>query len=217
MSPRFTPVLFDLDGTIVDSAPGIFSSLRHTYEQLALPTPADAELRPWIGPPLLDSFLTLGGLDEPEAQRALLLYRAHYGELGAFDAALFPGIAEVLHRLSAAGVPLSLATSKPETVTRRILEHFELSDVFTEITGADDAVGRTSKADVVGEALRRLASHTHLDRPVLVGDRHHDVDGAAEHGIPSILVGWGYGAPAEAAGALATVDTPEQLLAELGV
>ncbi len=156
-------------------------------------------------------------LDEPEAQRALLLYRAHYGELGAFDAALFPGIAEVLHRLSAAGVPLSLATSKPETVARRILDHFELSDVFTEITGADDAVGRTSKADVVGEALRRLASHTPLDRPVLVGDRHHDVDGAAEHGIPSILVGWGYGAPAEAAGALATVDTPEQLLAELGV
>lgn len=217
MSPRFTPVLFDLDGTIVDSAPGILSSLSWTYEQLRMPVPSPAELLPWIGPPLLDSFRDRARLDEDESRYALALYREHYGEIGAFDARLFPGVEGVLRRVSDAGVPLSLATSKPESTARRILDHFELSGLFTEITGATDDEVRSSKADVVAEALRRLAAHSPLDRPVLVGDRHHDVDGAAAHGMPAIMVGWGYGAPAEAAGTIAIVETAEELLTELAL
>lgn len=215
MAPRFTPVLFDLDGTIVDSAPGILASLGWTFEQLRMPVPPPVEMMPWIGPPLLESFRVLAGLDERTAQRALGLYREHYGELGAFDAQLFPGVVDVVRELREGGVPLSIATSKPESTARRILDHFEISGLFTEITGAADDETRSTKGEVIAEALRRLAVNAELERPVHVGDRHHDVEGAALHGIPSIFAAWGYGSPAEAAGAIATVDTAEELLAEL--
>lgn len=215
MAPRFTPVLFDLDGTIVDSAPGILASLAWTFEQLRMPVPPPAQMLPWIGPPILDSFRDLAGLDEDESRYALAIYREHYGEQGAFDAQLFPGVAEVLGELSEAGVPLSLATSKPESTARRILNHFELSGLFTEITGAGDDETRSTKAEVVEEALRRLAAHTELDRPVLVGDRHHDVEGGAVHRVPTIFVTWGYGAPAETAGALAVASSVDELRGHL--
>jgi phosphoglycolate phosphatase len=217
MAPRFTPVLIDLDGTIVDSAPGILSSLAWTHEQLRMPVPPPAEMLPWIGPPLLDSFRDFAGLDEHAAQEALAVYRDHYGRLGAFDAQLFPGVAEVLREIHESGVPLSLATSKPESTARRILDHFELSGLFTEIAGASDDETRSSKADVVAEALRRLAAHSELERPVHVGDRHHDVEGAAVHDVPTIFVSWGYGAPAETAGAIAIAASPAELRSHLAL
>lgn len=217
MAPRFTPVLFDLDGTIVDSAPGILASLTWTYEQLRMPVPAPAELLKWVGPPLLDSFRDLAKLDEDESRYALSLYREHYAEVGVFDATPYPGVLEVLRDIHAAGVPLSLATSKPESAARVILDHLEITGAFTEITGASEDEVRSSKPDVVAEALRRLAADADLPRPVMVGDRIHDVEGAAEHRVPTIFVTWGYGSPAESAGAIAIADTAAELLVELAL
>ena len=217
MSPRFTPVLFDLDGTIVDSAPGILSSLVFTFEQLRMPVPPTAELLTWVGPPLLDSFRDLARLDEPASRHALAVYREHYAEVGVFDAAPYPGVLEVLREIHDAGVPLSLATSKPESTARVILEHFGIDGAFTEITGASDDETRSSKPDVVAEALRRLAADAELPRPVMVGDRVHDVEGAAAHEVPTIFVTWGYGSPAESAGAIAIAATAAELLAELAL
>ena len=217
MSPRFTPVLFDLDGTIVDSAPGILSSLVFTFEQLRMPIPAPAELLTWVGPPLLDSFRDLAQLDEQASRHALALYREHYAEVGVFDATPYPGVLDVLREIHDAGVPLSLATSKPESTARVILEHFGIDGAFTEITGASDDETRSSKPDVVAEALRRLAADAELPRPVMVGDRVHDVEGAAAHEVPTIFVTWGYGSPAESVGAIAIADTSAQLLAELAL
>jgi phosphoglycolate phosphatase len=217
MSPRFTPVLFDLDGTIVDSAPGILASLAWTYEQLRMPVPPPAELLKWVGPPLLDSFRDLAKLDADESRYAHALYREHYTEVGVFDATPYPGVLEVLRDIHDAGVPLSLATSKPESAARLILDHFGISDAFTEITGASEDEVRSAKPDVVEEALRRLALNAEVERPVMVGDRIHDVEGAAAHEVPTIFVTWGYGSPAEAAGAIAVADTADELLAELAV
>ncbi len=217
MPPRFTPVLFDLDGTIIDSAPGILASLAWTYEQLRMPVPPPAELLKWVGPPILDSFRDLAKLDEDESRYALALYREHYTAVGVFDATPYPGVLEVLRDIHAAGVPLSLATSKPESTARLILEHLRIADVFTETTGATDDEVRSSKPDVVAEALRRLAARGLVERPVMVGDRVHDVEGAAVHDVPTIFVTWGYGSPAEAAGAIASVDTAEELLVELAL
>lgn len=217
-TPPFSAVLFDLDGTIVDSAPGITATLAYTFEQLGMPIPSPAELLRWVGPPILDSFRDLAGLDAEQAAHALGIYRTKYLAEGVYDAALYPGVAEVLHAIHAAGIPLSLATSKPETPARAVLSHFGLIEPFDELTGASDDEVRSAKKDVVEEALRRLAAGgADLSHPVLVGDRHHDVDGAAEHGVPTIFVTWGYGSPEEAAGAIATVDTPEQLLELLGL
>ncbi|AYF97891.1 HAD hydrolase-like protein [Protaetiibacter intestinalis] len=218
MTRPFTAVLFDLDGTIVDSAPGILSSLAHTYEQLRLPVPAPAELLKWVGPPILDSFRDLAKLDEDESRYALALYREDYRSRGVYDAPAYPGVLDALRAIRAAGLPLSLATSKPESLAKLILDDLHVADAFTEITGASEDEVRSSKPDVVAEALRRLAADgADLSRPVMVGDRIHDVEGAAEHGVPTIFVTWGYGAPAEASGAIATVDTAAELLAKLAL
>ena len=217
-APHYTAVLFDLDGTIVDSAPGITSTLGYTFERLGLPIPTPAELLEWVGPPILDSFRDLAGFDPEQSQRALAIYRERYLSTGVFDATLYPGVPDVLRAISRAGVPLSLATSKPELPATVILEHFGLARYFDQITGASADEVRSKKADVVEEALRRLRGDgSDLSAPVLVGDRVHDVHGAAEHDVPTIFVTWGYGSPQEQAGAIAVVDTGPELLTALGL
>jgi phosphoglycolate phosphatase len=214
----YSAVLFDLDGTIVDSAPGITATLAYTFETLGTPIPTPAQLLRWVGPPILDSFRDLAGFDSEQSRRALAIYREKYLAEGLYDATVYPGVGEVLRAIRAAGIPLSLATSKPETPARAVLQHFGLIEPFDELTGASDDEVRSAKKDVVEEAMRRLAAGgADLSRPVLVGDRHHDVDGANENGVPTIFVTWGYGSPAEAAGAVAVVDTPAQLLELLGL
>jgi phosphoglycolate phosphatase len=214
----YSSVLVDLDGTIVDSARGITASLAWTFEQLGLPVPTPAELLQWVGPPLLDAFRDLAGMSVDEAQAALALYRTHYGEIGVFDATVYPGVPDVLRAIHAAGVPLSLATSKPESLATRILDHFELSQFFDELTGASEDEVRSAKADVVDEALRRLRLRgADLANPIMIGDRIHDVQGAADHRVPTIFVTWGYGAPEEQAGAVAVVATADELLGALAL
>jgi len=214
----YTAVLCDLDGTIVDSAPGITATLAYTFERLGLPVPAPAELLAWVGPPILESFRDLAGFDPVQSQRALEIYRDKYLSTGVYDAKLYPGIARVLRAIGESDLPLSLATSKPETPARAVLEHFKVADVFDELTGASDDERRSAKKDVVEEALRRLAARgADLSRPVMIGDRHHDVEGAAHHGVPTIFATWGYGAPGEAAGAVAVADRPLALSLLLGL
>ncbi|MDQ1573183.1 MAG: phosphoglycolate phosphatase [Actinomycetota bacterium] len=212
MAPAFTSILFDLDGTIVDSAPGITSTLAYTFEELGRPVPGPAELLAYVGPPILDSFRERAGMSMGEAAAALAIYRPRYLEIGALDSTVFPGVADVLKAVHAAGIPVSLATSKPETPARLILSHYGLLGEFDVITGASDDEVRSSKADVVAEALVRLAATgADLSRPVLVGDRKHDVEGAAANGIPTIFVDWGYGIADEQAGAIAVIPTPADL------
>jgi phosphoglycolate phosphatase len=216
MTAPFTSILFDLDGTIVDSAPGITATLAYTFETMGLPVPTPAELLAYVGPPILDSFRDRAGMSLGEAAEALAIYRPRYLESGALDSTVFPGVADVLRAVHAAGVPLSLATSKPETPATFMLSHFGLLDQFDIITGASDDEVRSSKEDVVAEALVRLAAFgADLSRPVLVGDREHDVEGAAANGVPTIFVDWGYGSPAEQAGSIALAHTPTELQALL--
>ena len=218
MSSRYTAVLFDLDGTIVDSAPGITATLARTFERLGMTVPPPDELLAYVGPPILDSFRDLAHFDIAESNRALDIYRPLYLETGVFDASVYPGIETVLRRIHESGIPLSLATSKPEQPATVVLEHYDLAKYFDELTGASADEIRSKKSDVVAEALRRLrADGADLSAPVMVGDRHHDIDGAAEHGVPTIFVTWGYGAATEQTGASAVVDTADELLDALGL
>lgn len=207
----WSPVLFDLDGTIVDSAADITGSLAHMFTKLGLDVPSDEVLRSYVGPPLLDSLRLTAGFDDAEAWEALNIYRDHYGE-HVLRSPVFPGVAGVLERLHAAGVPVALATSKPESMARKVLDHAGLTQYFTEITGASDDEELSTKADVVREALRRLeAKGIDTSNAVMVGDRGYDTLGAAANGVPTILVEWGYGSPAEASDAMAVVHSTDQL------
>ena len=218
MNANYTSILFDLDGTIVDSAPGITSTLAYVFAEMGRPVPPMDELMRYVGPPILDSFRDLAGMTLGEAAEALAIYRPRYLEVGALDSSVFPGVPEVLHAIHDSGIPLSLATSKPETPATLILSHFELLDCFDVITGASDDEVRSAKADVVAEALVRLADFgADLARPVLVGDRVHDVEGAAVNGVPTIFAAWGYGGPEEQRGTVAVATTPADLLPLLGL
>jgi phosphoglycolate phosphatase len=213
LTRNWTCILFDLDGTLVDSAPGITGRLASTLTELGLPVPGPEELLRYVGPPILDSFRDFAGLNPEQSQEALTIYRRQVAEVGAaHDSAIFPGISGLLTSLKNAGIPLALATSKPESQALVILEHYGLTDKFDVITGASEDEVRSAKADVVAEAVRRLTDKgIDLSQTIMVGDRHHDVTGAAAHGIPTVLVEWGYGSPAEADGAIAVVHSVDAL------
>jgi phosphoglycolate phosphatase len=204
-------VLFDLDGTIVDSAADITDSLAHMFAELGLEVPSHEKLLAYVGPPLLDSLRLLGGFDDAGAEHALSIYRRDYA-VRLTQSPVFPGVAGVLERVHAAGIPIALATSKPESMARIVLDHAGLTPYFTVITGAGDDETRSTKAEVVAEALRRLQeAGVDTTRSVMVGDRGYDLLGAAANDVPTILVEWGYGSPAEADGAMAVVHSADQL------
>jgi phosphoglycolate phosphatase len=207
-------VLFDLDGTLVDSSPGITASVRYAADALGLPEPTPGQLLAMIGPPLQDGFAATFGLDDGDVDRAVTAYREHYAAGAMLDAPPYPGIPELLAQLRADGAVLAVATSKPEPFAVRILGHVGLLAFFASVHGAtlDGAVRH--KDQVVGAAL---AAHPEGRDPILVGDRAQDVVGAAAHGLPCIGAGWG---PAEdgelaGAGAAAIAATPADVPALL--
>jgi phosphoglycolate phosphatase len=212
LTRTWTAVLFDLDGTILDSAPGIVQALGDTFTHLGLPVPSHDTLMSFIGPPLMTSFQEIAGLSEEQAREALSIYRSDYRKDGAFDSAVFPGIIGLLESLNESHVPVVLATSKHQVQAQRILDHFELTQYFTAIAGALDDTARTTKAEIITRALENLAAAGgDISLAVMVGDRVNDVDGATENNIPAIIVEWGYGSPAEAKGAIATVYSADKL------
>ncbi|TFV71647.1 HAD family hydrolase [Blastococcus sp. CT_GayMR20] len=204
-------VLFDLDGTLVDSSPGISASVRSAAAELGLPEPTSEQLRGMVGPPLQDGFVLVLGVPVADVPRAVAAYRAHYTAGALLDVTVHAGIPELLTALLEDGATLAVATSKPETFAVRVLEHTGLLPAFASVHGAtlDGAVRH--KDQVVAAAL---AAHPDGRDPVLVGDREHDVLGAAAHGLPCIGAGWG---PAEdgelaRAGAAAIAATPAEVL-----
>jgi phosphoglycolate phosphatase len=212
MSSNFSCILWDLDGTIIDSAPGITATLAYTFREMGLRVPSPADLLGYVGPPILDSFRDRAGMSLGEAAAALSIYRPRYLETGALDSAVFPGVADVLKAVHEAGIPTSLATSKPEEPATVMLQHFGLLGYLDIITGASADEVRSAKADVVAEALTRLRDRgVDVSRPVLVGDRIHDIEGAAANGVPTIFVDWGYGSADEQSGAIAVAHSPAEL------
>ncbi|TDE90346.1 HAD family hydrolase [Occultella glacieicola] len=218
MPDRTTAVLLDLDGTITDSAPGVIDSFVTAVRGLGLQPPPPDELRAVVGPPLAWTLEHIGGVDPADVDRGQDLYRAHYGGGSMFNSAVFDGMRQLLVALREAGVPVSLATSKSEEFARAILDHFELTGYFTAICGADDRGRNSDKAYVIGKALTQLhAAGADLSAPVMVGDREHDLEGARAHGMPCVLVAWGYGTEAEHADADALASDPAHLAGLLGL
>lgn len=214
----FSCVLWDVDGTLVDASEGILRRLTITLEHFGRRAPTRGELSHWIGPPMFESFQANVGMTPEEATTAVAFYRnLNKSEGYTVSAQLYPGVADLLHEVHAAGVPQSTASSKPEVQVVALMDHFGLAPDLEAIVGATlDERTLSSKADIVREALRRLAATgVDVSRPVLIGDRHHDVEGGADAGVPVIFVRWGFSWPHEAEGAQAAVDDVAQLRALL--
>lgn len=183
-------VIFDLDGTLTDSAEGIVSSFRHALGEVGAPVP-DGDLAGRIVGPPMHVTLTAMGLGG-RADEAIAAYRADYTTRGWAMNSVFDGVPALLADLRTAGVRLAVATSKAEPIARKIIEHFGLDDHFEVIAGASPDGVRSSKSDVVAHAIAQLEPlPLHV---LMVGDRAHDVEGAAAHGIDTVVVEWGYGA-----------------------
>jgi phosphoglycolate phosphatase len=200
-------VLFDLDGTLLDSAAAVTSRLRVTFAAFGVQPPDDGELRHLIGPPT--PVALSAGIPPERLDEGVTFYRALAAREGLENISLFAGISDALATLHNRGIPLAVATSKPQREAERIVTEFGIAEYFAAVAGA--SAERVSKADVVAYALDQLETLS-AHSPLMVGDRQWDVEGAAEHGVPTVLVSWGYARAAEFDLALARIDSPDQLV-----
>ena len=202
-------ILFDLDGTLTDSGEGIINCALFALEHFGLPLPDRETMRVFVGPPLHQSFIRFG-VPEDRADEAVRVYRSRYIPIGKFENEPYPGIRELLEKLTADGHTLYVATSKPETMSVEILEHFDLAKYFTIICGATFDTSRSSKEAVIAYLLEQTGKASDA---VMVGDTAFDVIGASAHGIPTIGVSWGYGKVEDlrAAGAAAIANDMDEL------
>ncbi|QIE54956.1 HAD hydrolase-like protein [Pikeienuella piscinae] len=203
-------VFVDLDGTLTDSAPGIFAAILHALETLGAPRPDETALRACIGPSLHESFPRLG-VPEADVPRAMALYREHYMDGGVYDAKVYDGAREMLARLKEMGFRLALATAKPIAYAPLITRHFGLTPYFDAEFGSDLDGRFTDKRDL----LKRCVAETGADpaRSFMLGDRRHDAVGALANGITPLGALWGFGGREEltAAGVAALAGAPAEV------
>lgn len=184
-------ILFDLDGTLTDPKEGITKSVAYALAHFGIQADPD-KLTNFIGPPLSESFPEFYGFTEEQTLLAVEKFREYFTQQGWLENVPYPGMAELLRDLQAAGKRLAVATSKPEAFAEQILEHFGMAQYFSLICGAPmDEQRGAKKAEVVADALRRTGADP--SGAVMVGDRRHDVAGAHENGLPAIGVLYGYG------------------------
>lgn len=186
-------LLFDLDGTLTDSSEGILNCVIYALEAANIEIPDRETLLQFIGPPLIEGFQDITGMDHDKAVRATAKYRERYGVIGLFENKPYEGIALALSRLKSQGKILALATSKPETYAVRILQHFNLMKYFDVAVGASMDASRNNKTAVIKEALHRLGlEEKDKEQVIMIGDRRHDIQGAKDCGIASLGVYYGF-------------------------
>jgi len=203
-------IFFDLDGTLTDPGEGITRSVAWALERFGIRVDDRRTLYPFIGPPLAESFQRFYGFSPDDARAAVDVFREYFVDRGIFENEMYPGIPAMLARLRAAGHKLVIATSKPEGFAARIAEHFGIAEDFDLIAGAAMDETRTHKWEVIAYALERLG-HPAPAEVLMVGDREHDVLGAARCGVQTLGVLYGYGSREELirAGAVAVAETVE--------
>lgn len=211
---KYDHILFDLDGTLTDSAPGILNCAAYALEHMGITPPPMEDLRFFVGPPLLDSFMGHFNMSEEDAWKAIELYRERFRPIGIYENAVYEGIPEALARFQKAGIHLYLATSKPKGMAETVLKYFDLYDYFDVIVGATEDGKLSKKNDIIEDMLRRLSlSEDELKRVCMVGDRKYDMEGARYFDLDCLGVYWGYADPGEleAAGATHVVHSISEM------
>lgn len=215
-------ILFDLDGTLTESGPGITRSVQYALHQMGIEEPDLAKLEVFVGPPLNLSFREIYGMDEKQTAEAIRWFRERYNETGVFENRLYPGVTDMLQSLHAAGKRLAIASSKPEQMVYKVLEHFDIKDCFDVIVGSpmsaeeDNRMGADNKLLMVQKALEGLGIRDGADHRkdcAMVGDRMFDMKGAEANRVAAVGVTYGYGSREELreAGAEELADSVEEL------
>lgn len=208
-------VLFDLDGTLTDSSPGITNSVAYALEKFGITDYDKQDLRKFIGPPLVNSFMEFYGFDEEKALLGVEYYREYFRDKGIFENSVYDGVVPMLETLKEDGKIVILATSKPEEFAVKILEHFGLAKYFDYVAGASMDGSLSKKSDVIGVAFERAGiGPDEKSEAIMVGDRRHDIEGAAINGIDSIGVLYGFGSLEEltVAGATYIAENPVSII-----
>lgn len=219
-------LLFDLDGTLTDPKEGICKSVQYALRAFGIEEPDIDKLEPFIGPPLVDSFMEFYGMTKERAAEAVVKYRERFSVRGWSENIVYEGIEHMLQSLRDAGYVLAVASSKPTVFVERILTHFGLRDAFSVVVGSELDGRRINKDEVILEALRQLFGMSDgvlpgsvsrggamQDELLMIGDRKFDVEGAHALGIRCVGVAYGYAQPGELeeAGADFLADSPDRL------
>ena len=187
----YDTIFFDLDGTLIESGPGVMNAIRHMFTKIGYPKPDETQMRAFIGPPIAHYLVEAYGFSAADAQAAYRHFRSYYAERGILECSLYPDIENVLDALSDAGKTMYIATSKPEHQAVSMLKRMDLFDLFAGIFGGVHNEGVFTKDEVLMRAaslIGNVPAHA-----VMVGDRHHDVLGAQHIGLDTIGVLYGYG------------------------
>lgn len=205
-------LLFDLDGTLMNTKEGIVKSVYYALDFLGVTEDEPEKLERFIGPPLDSSFRDFYQLNDTGVRRAVEKYRERYSKKGQYECEPYPGIPELLRELKDKGRTLYLATSKPAVFAREILSHHQLLDYFDGISAATLDGTVQEKPDIIRAVLKELPEAEKAD-VVMIGDRRFDILGAKECGIRSVGVRYGFPEPGELEEAEADdiADTVEQL------
>ena len=180
-------ILFDLDGTLTESHPGITRSIKYALEKHNMESPSLEELKVFVGPPLGEKFMEVFGFTKEFADEMILTYRERYTTVGKFECNVYDGVKDTLQKLKDMGKVLCVATSKPENSAKEVLDHFDLTKYFDFIGGDTPDHARKNKTAVINFVMESMGIEN-KDDVIMVGDTQYDVLGAAESGIKCIGV-----------------------------
>ena len=210
----YKAIFFDLDGTLTESGEGITKSVQYALEKIGKPEEDLEKLKVFVGPPLMEQFMKYAGVDEATGRKAVEFYRERYEVKGIYENHPYESVEEMLQELKRKGYILAVGSSKPEYYVTQILDYFKLSSYFDVVVGSEMNGARTSKSEVIEEALKRINMSDKRNEVLMVGDKEHDVLGARAAGLDCVAVAYGYGTQEELteANPLKIVDSVDELL-----
>lgn len=190
---KYSVILFDLDGTLTDPKEGITKCVQYALEYMGIKEDNLDKFEKFIGPPLDDSFREFYGMSDEDAWKAVAKYRERFNKVGKYENFVYEGMEELLTNLRKGKCKVGVATSKPEDMAKDILDKFQLSKYFDEITGSDYAGKLHEKYQVILEALTRLGvTKDDYGTVLMVGDRKYDIIGGKLAGVDTMGVKYGY-------------------------
>jgi phosphoglycolate phosphatase len=190
--PKFTHIIFDLDGTLTDNTLGIGNSLKYALQQMQIDDYSEEILEQFIGPPLQWGFENLFGMNERNTELAVGYFREYYANKGLLENVPYPGIIEMLEELNDTGTKMYIATAKYEKFAQKIIEYFEFDKYIIQLNGADYGGRKATKTAIIANLLesQQLVPTKHI---VMVGDTVYDMEGGKENGLSTIAVNYGFG------------------------